>query len=163
SPPFGEAVFRPGFPTPQQENTISVNKSYKALKYYNNYREHFRRLPCPAADSASSRPESPPPAPGITRHDPRAPRIPERTRAQPKPRPCICRFEACSALRELERAAGLAAAILLALDHARVAGQEAGGLQRGAQPRLVQLQRLGDAVLHRTGLARQPAAGNGGI
>ena len=38
-----------------------------------------------------------------------------------------------SALRELEAAARLALAVLLALDDAAVAGQEAGGLQRRAQ------------------------------
>ena len=40
------------------------------------------------------------------------------------------------ALRELEALAGLGAAVLLALDDAAVAGQEAGGLDRAAQRRL---------------------------
>src|SRR6188768_890911 len=65
------------------------------------------------------------------------------------------------ALRELEALAGLGAAVLLALDHAAVAGQEAGGLDRGAQRGLELRQRLADAVLDRTGLAREAAAGNG--
>ena len=66
------------------------------------------------------------------------------------------------ALRELEAAAGLGAAVLLALDDARVAGQEAFALDRRAQRRLVAGQRLGDAVLDRAGLARQAAALDGG-
>src|SRR6478609_5431303 len=66
-----------------------------------------------------------------------------------------------SALRELEALARLGAAVLLALDHAAVAGQEAGGLDRGAQRRLELRQRLADAVLDRTGLAREAAAGDG--
>jgi hypothetical protein len=66
-----------------------------------------------------------------------------------------------SALGELEAAARLALAVLLALDDAGVAGQETGGLQRGAQRRIVERQRLGDAVLDRAGLARQPAALDG--
>jgi hypothetical protein len=64
-------------------------------------------------------------------------------------------------LRELEAAARLALAVLLALDHAAVAGQEAGRLQRCAQPRIVKLQRLRDAVLDGTGLARKAAALDG--
>src|SRR5690606_24217216 len=58
-------------------------------------------------------------------------------------------------------AASLGAAVLLALDHAAVAGQEAGGLDRRAQRRLVLRQRLADAVLDRAGLARKTTAGNG--
>src|SRR6187551_804080 len=65
------------------------------------------------------------------------------------------------ALRELEALAGLGAAVLLALDHAAVAGQEPGRLDRGAQQRLELAQRRADAVLDRTGLAREPAAGDG--
>src|SRR5690606_4602339 len=66
-----------------------------------------------------------------------------------------------SALRELEAAASLGAAVLLALDHAAVAGHEAGGLDRRAQRRPVPRQRLADAVLDRAGLARKTTAGNG--
>src|SRR6187402_1750250 len=65
------------------------------------------------------------------------------------------------ALRELEALAGLGAAVLLALDHAAVAGQEPGGLDRRAQHGLELRQRLADAVLDRTGLARKAAAGDG--
>ena len=65
------------------------------------------------------------------------------------------------ALRELEAAAGLGAAVLLALDDARIAGQEAGALDRRAQRRLEPGQRLGDAVLDCSGLARKPAALDG--
>src|SRR5690242_5629593 len=66
------------------------------------------------------------------------------------------------ALRELETAARTGAAVLLALDHAAVAGQEAVGLHRAAQRRLELRQRLGDAVAHRARLARQAAARDGG-
>src|SRR4051812_48335176 len=62
------------------------------------------------------------------------------------------------ALRELEAAAGLGAAVFLALDDAAVAGEEAGLLDDSAQRRLVAGQRLGDAVLDRAGLAREAAA-----
>src|SRR5689334_5353244 len=65
------------------------------------------------------------------------------------------------ALRELEAAARTGAAVLLALDHAAVAGQEAVGLHRTPQRRLELRQRLGDAVAHRARLARQAAAGDG--
>src|ERR1044071_5037841 len=66
--------------------------------------------------------------------------------------------EAGSALRELERAPRLRLAVLLALDHAAVAGEEPAALERAAQIRLEVGQRLGDAVAHRAGLSRQPAA-----
>src|SRR5207244_8727370 len=49
-------------------------------------------------------------------------------------------------------------AVLLALDHARVAGEEPAALERAAQIGLKIHQRLGDAVAHRAGLAREPAA-----
>ncbi len=64
-------------------------------------------------------------------------------------------------LRELEAAAGLGAAVLLAFDDARVAGQEAALLQDAAQIRFHVGQRLGQAVAHRAGLARQTATGHG--
>src|SRR5271165_1194363 len=57
------------------------------------------------------------------------------------------------ALRELEAAAGLGLAVLLALDDTAVARQEALGLQQRAQARLEIGQRLGDAVADGTGLA----------
>src|SRR6478735_9032192 len=60
----------------------------------------------------------------------------------------VCRRDA-SALGELERTPGLGAAILLALDHARVAGQESAALQDAAQVGLEGGERLGDAVAHR--------------
>src|ERR1044072_5440952 len=65
------------------------------------------------------------------------------------------------ALRELERTTGLRLAVLLALDHAGVAGQEAALLEHGAQLRLEIGERLGDAVTNGTGLAGQTAAGDG--
>src|ERR1700686_5527281 len=64
------------------------------------------------------------------------------------------------ALRELERLARLGTAVLLALDHARVAGEEAALLQDAAQVRFEIGQRLRDAVPHRPRLARQPASGD---
>src|SRR6266702_7381033 len=64
-------------------------------------------------------------------------------------------------LRELERPAGLGLAVLLALDHAGVAGQEAALLEHGAQLWLEIGERLGDAMTDSTGLAGQTAAGNG--
>src|SRR5688500_1092483 len=67
-----------------------------------------------------------------------------------------------SALRELEAAAGLGAAVLLALDHTAVAGKEPGGFDREAQRRLELGERLADAVLDRAGLAREAAALDGG-
>src|ERR1700733_1284499 len=50
------------------------------------------------------------------------------------------------ALRELERATSLGAAVLLALDHARIAGEEAALFQNTAQIRLEIGERLGDAM-----------------
>src|SRR4051794_14890542 len=67
----------------------------------------------------------------------------------------------CLALRELEAASCLGAAVLLALDDARVAGQEAGLLDERAQRGLVAGQRLSDAVLDRAGLAGEAAADDG--
>src|SRR5512139_371967 len=66
------------------------------------------------------------------------------------------------ALRELEATAGLRLAVLLTLDDAAVTGQEAFALHGRAQGRLVTRQRLGDAMLHGAGLARQSAALDGG-
>src|SRR6185369_16701532 len=69
-------------------------------------------------------------------------------------------FDAVSvrlALRELEAAACLGAAVLLALDDARVAGQEPGLLDRRAERRLVTGERLGDAMLHCAGLTGKAA------
>src|SRR5690606_30449759 len=66
------------------------------------------------------------------------------------------------ALRELEAAAGLGAAVLFALDDAAVAGQEAGPFDRRAQRRFVTGQSLCDTVQHCAGLARQSAALDGG-
>src|ERR1044072_9731095 len=62
------------------------------------------------------------------------------------------------ALGELEGAAGLGLAVLLTLDHAAVAGQEAVRLQRLAQARLIVGERLGDGVTHRAGLAGKARA-----
>src|SRR5438128_1971581 len=59
------------------------------------------------------------------------------------------------ALRELEAAACLGAAVLLALDDAWVAGQEPGLFDRGAERRLVTRERLGNAMLHCAGLTRK--------
>src|SRR5258708_24760071 len=61
---------------------------------------------------------------------------------------CSCVRSAASALGELERPAGLGAAVFLALDHARVAGEEAATLQDAAQIGLKLGERLGDRVAH---------------
>src|SRR5438105_7788866 len=50
------------------------------------------------------------------------------------------------------------ATVFLALDDAAVTGQKAAMLEDRPQPRLVEGERLADAVPHCTGLARQPAA-----
>src|SRR5262249_41830034 len=63
-----------------------------------------------------------------------------------------------SALRELEAASGLALAVLLALDDAAVARQEALRLQHRPQLRLIVGERLADAVAERASLARKSAA-----
>src|SRR5688500_2573714 len=62
------------------------------------------------------------------------------------------------ALRELEAAAGLGLAVLLALDDSRVAGQEALALHRRAELRLVAGEGGRDAVADRAGLAGKAAA-----
>src|SRR5437879_3301418 len=81
-----------------------------------------------------------------------------RRAARAPPSCALARKANPSALGELERAACLGPAVLLALDDARVAGQEAAVLQGGAQVRLEIGQRLGNAVTHRPGLAREAAA-----
>src|SRR5262245_54170219 len=83
---------------------------------------------------------------------------PKEKGARSAPLPASCRSR--SALRELERPASLGAAVLLALDHAAVAGEEAAALEHRAQLRLVVGQRLRQAVAHRAGLAREAAAGH---
>src|SRR5262245_28150317 len=65
-------------------------------------------------------------------------------------------------LRVLEAASRAGAAVLLALDHAAVAGEIAARLEGAAQRRLVMGQRAADAVTDGAGLAREPAAGDGG-
>src|SRR5437868_9440151 len=62
------------------------------------------------------------------------------------------------ALGELEAAASLGPAILLAFHSARVAGEKAARLENGAQGGLVFHQGARNAVTHRAGLARQAAA-----
>src|SRR3546814_16816993 len=63
-----------------------------------------------------------------------------------------------SALGELEAPARLGAAVLLALHHAGIAGQEAAALQHRPQARLVARQSLGDAVARRARLTVEAAA-----
>src|ERR1700686_1726282 len=58
-----------------------------------------------------------------------------------------------SALGKLEAAARLGLAVLLALHHARVAGEEPAVLEHGAPVGLVPHQRLGESVPHGAGLA----------
>src|SRR5215212_703300 len=78
-------------------------------------------------------------------------------KGRPKP-PLVNQSDSRSALRELEAAAGFLLAVLLALDDARVAGQEALLLEGAAQLRLVIGERLREAVAHGAGLAREAAA-----
>src|SRR5215213_6359131 len=78
-------------------------------------------------------------------------------RGPPFPKSLI---EGALALRELEAAAGLLPAVLLTLDDARIAGQEAFLLERAAKVRLVVGQRLGEAVTDRAGLAGETATVN---
>src|SRR6185369_13699093 len=87
----------------------------------------------------------------------------QKKRAAGEPTALFRRNESSLALRELEAAASLGAAVLLALDGARVAGQEPGLLHDRAERRLITGQRLGNAVQDRTGLAREPAADDGGL
>src|SRR5690606_24013333 len=66
------------------------------------------------------------------------------------------------ALGELEGPAGLGLAVLLALDDAAVAGQEATLLEDRTQARLEVGEGLGDAVTNSTGLTGKTTTGNGG-
>src|SRR5262249_40377151 len=74
-------------------------------------------------------------------------------------RPREPKFRA-SALRELEAASRLGAAVLLALDHPTVASQKAALLQERPQGRLVEGERFADAVPEGGRLAREAAALN---
>src|SRR4051812_31169058 len=65
------------------------------------------------------------------------------------------------ALRELEAAARLRLAVLLSLDHGRVAGEEAAALEGAAQVGLEGHERLGNSVAHGTGLTGESATGDG--
>ena len=71
-------------------------------------------------------------------------------------------FAGNSALGELGRAAGGLEAVLLALLHTRVAGEEPGLLQNGVVVLADQQQSPGDAVAQGAGLAGDAAAGDGG-
>ena len=66
-------------------------------------------------------------------------------------------------LAELRGAAGGLEAVLFALLHARVAGQQTGGLEGGAVVLVDDEQRAGDAVTDGAGLAGDAAAGDGGL
>ena len=72
-------------------------------------------------------------------------------------------FSCISALGELRSAAGLFETVLLALFHARVAGQQTGGFQDGAVALVDEEQGAGDAVADGAGLAGHAAAGDGGF
>src|SRR5690554_1046487 len=67
------------------------------------------------------------------------------------------------ALGELEGAASLGPAVLLTLDDAAVAGQEATLLEDRAQARLEVVQRLRNAVTDGAGLTGQTTTGNGDV
>ena len=71
-------------------------------------------------------------------------------------------FFEISALRELGSAAGGFQAVLLTLLHTRLAGEEAGGLEGGAELGVDLQQSAGHAVADGAGLAGHAAAGDGG-
>ena len=58
------------------------------------------------------------------------------------------------AFGELEAPAGLGLAVFLPLNNARISGQIPAFLQRASQLRLLQRQRLGNAMSHGARLAR---------
>ena len=68
------------------------------------------------------------------------------------------KFPVRSTLRELETFARARLAVFLALFHARIAREQALGLQRAPQGRVKLQQRPGNAMPHRAGLAVRPAA-----
>src|ERR1700677_2644984 len=72
--------------------------------------------------------------------------------------PAIGESKSLLALAELEAAARLGTAILLALHRARIAGEEAARFQGRAQIRLVIHQGARNAVTHRASLAGKTAA-----
>src|SRR3954471_13168365 len=84
----------------------------------------------------------------------------KRKTPRPRRKAALIRERYRLALGELEAGAGAALTVLLALFDARVAGDEAGFLQRGAEGAVDLHQRAGDAVLDGVGLAREPAAGD---
>src|SRR5437763_7661659 len=67
----------------------------------------------------------------------------------------------CLAFGELEGLARLGTTVLLALNSARVAGEETTFLQDGAQIRFETGQRLGYPMTHRASLTRQSTASHG--
>src|SRR5437879_4014568 len=84
---------------------------------------------------------------------------PNNEKGAPRRTPLLLRGSpAGSAFGELEAASRLRLAVLLALDDTAVARQIAARLEHRAQAGLVIGQRLADAVAHRAGLAREPAA-----
>src|SRR5205085_6955212 len=83
---------------------------------------------------------------------------PRKQEGRAAARPFLANVIAALALGELEAAPRLGLAVLLALDHAAVAGEEAAALERATQVRLEVGQRLRDAVGHRAGLSWQAAA-----
>src|SRR5690606_26105455 len=107
---------------------------------------HLRRFAAPPCRSTSTNATN-----LFRRNRKRALRFPEAP-------PSITAFAIRLALRELEGLAGLGAAVLLALDDAAVAGQEAVRLQDRAQRRLIVGQGVRQAVADGAGLARQARA-----
>jgi hypothetical protein len=90
--------------------------------------------------------------------------VPSFQSAHKKGRPKAPLFfvrKARSALAELEAAAGLGLAVLLAFHGARVTRQEPSDLQDAAQFRLVILQGPADAMANSAGLTGQSATGDG--
>ena len=86
---------------------------------------------------------------------------PEKRRAPRRRPPNNVAKRLRSTLRELEAATRTGAAVLLALDDAAVAGQEAALLEDATQLGLEVGERLRDAVTDSTGLAGETATGDG--
>src|SRR5680860_1454762 len=89
-------------------------------------------------------------------------RTPVTTNGHRRPGLIIRLTKRASALRVLRRLAGSLETDLLALFFPRVAGQELGGLERGAQFRVSPDQRSGNTVANGPDLTRRAAADNRG-
>src|ERR1019366_7283336 len=96
--------------------------------------------------------------PKFSSRDGDTPSLPKQQKTPPDWTSGAWKFPVRSTFRELETFARARLAVFLALFHARIAREEALGLQRPPQVRVELQQRPGDAVPHRAGLAVRPAA-----